>query len=90
MTHPLQTKDDQWRARGNAAEPVFDAGAAPLGTDAEAGGAHAPAPRAQDARPDMAPEPQPQSRGVRLPPMFWIVLAVILAAVLIFAAMASF
>lgn len=91
MTEPLQTKDDQWRERGNAAEPVRDLGAAPLGTDAEAGGAPAPAPSAsQRDRPPMAPEPDPGSGGAKLPPIFWIMVAAAMLAAVVVAAAMSF
>ena len=90
MTNPLQTKDDQWRHRGNAAQPVFDAGLAPLGTDEEAGGAHAPPSSPREGHAPMSPEPAPERPGPKLPPMFWIMVAAAALAVIVAAAAISF
>ncbi|WP_333586695.1 hypothetical protein [Phenylobacterium sp.] len=89
MTHPLQTKDAQWRDRPNAAEPVFDPGLSPPGTDSEAGGARSPLPDAGEAQPPLPAQPDNRA-GVRLPPMFWIMVAAAMVAAVIVAASLSF
>ncbi|MDO8902366.1 MAG: hypothetical protein Q7V15_13545 [Phenylobacterium sp.] len=91
MTHPLQTKDDQWRQRDhNAAVPVLDPGAAPASADAEAGGAHAPPPNPQHpVRDDLPTRPDPGAPGVRLPPNLWVIAAGALVVTLVVAALFS-
>lgn len=82
MTHPLQTKDNQWRDRPNSAEPVFDPGAAPASADSEAGGAHAAPPDPGMAQKALPTRPVPNAPGLVLPPLAWAVAAgVMLAAV---------
>ncbi|MDP1873353.1 hypothetical protein [Phenylobacterium sp.] len=90
MTHPLQTKDDQWRERPNGAEPVFDPGAAPAGTDAEAGGAHAPPSAPGRARPELPTRPDPNAPGLTLPPVVWGVAAGVMLVAVVIAAIFSF
>ena len=84
MSNPLQTKDDHWRDRPQAATPVFDPGLSPLGTDDEAGGAAA-APHEPDAaeRTPLRATPSTDGPGLRLTPRFWYGAAAILAIVLV-------
>ena len=86
MTHTLQTKDAQWRDRPNAAEPVFDPGLSPPGADLEDGGARTPLPDAGEAQPPLPAQPDNRA-GVRLPPMFWIMVAAMVAAVIVAASL---
>jgi hypothetical protein len=92
MTHPLQTKDDQWRNRkANASVPVFDPGLSPLGTDDEAGGAPAPRPETQgEARPPLPANPGARlDTGVRAPPRAWYIAAAVLIVALLVVAWVS-
>lgn len=90
MTHPLQTKDDQWRERPNSAEPVFDPGAAPASADAEAGGAHAPQSDPGAGRSPMPTQPDPQAPGLVLPPLAWAIAAAVMLAAVVVAALLTF
>jgi hypothetical protein len=90
MTHPLQTKDDQWRERPNSAEPVFDPGAAPASADAEAGGAHAPQSDPGAGRSPMPTRPDPQAPGLVLPPLAWAIAAAVMLAAVVVAALLTF
>ena len=87
MTKLLQDKDRQWRTRPNGATPVFDPGLSALGTDDEAGGAHAPA--ASQERPGaepMAATPPSSRNGPRLPLWLWFAAAGLIAGGLAVAA----
>jgi hypothetical protein len=90
MTHPLQSKDDQWRERPNSAEPVFDPGAAPASADAEAGGSHAPRPDPGATRSPMPTRPDPQAPGLVLPPVVWAIAAALMLAALVVMAIFTF
>lgn len=90
MTHPLQTKDDQWRERPNSAEPVFDPGAAEASADAEAGGAHAARSDPGTRRSPMPTRPDPQAPGLVLPPVVWAIAAALMLAAVVVAALLSF
>ena len=90
MTHPLQSKDDQWRERPNSAEPVFDPGAAPASADAEAGGAHAARPDPGTARSPMPTRPDPQAPGLVLPPVVWAIAGALVLAALVIMAIFTF
>ena len=93
MTHPLQSKDDQWRdRRQNASVPVFDPGLSPLGTDEEAGGARAATPSDSDRPRDPMPA-TPQSSnggGVRLTPRVWYAVAAAVIVLLLIVGWLSF
>lgn len=90
MTHPLQSKDDQWRERPNSAEPVFDPGAAPASADAEAGGAHAARADPGDTGSPMPTRPDPQAPGLVLPPVVWVIAAALMLAALVVMAIFTF
>ena len=92
MTTPLQDKDAQWRHRGQGARPIFDPGAAPPGTDEEAGGAPAP-PVLDDDEASTHPlptEPVFQPGGPILPRWLWLSVAGVIVLVLILLAIISF
>lgn len=95
MTDPLKAKDAQWRERPNGATPVFDPGAAMLGTDAEAGGAAAPPPSTttppagSPAGPPMDATPKIGNHDPRLTPRFWLICSLVIVAVLVIAGVAS-
>lgn len=76
MTKLLQDKEDQWRDRPNGATPVFDPGLSPMGTDAEAGGARAPASdESRAAHSPMPTTPKLPKNDPRLQPWFWWTIA---------------
>jgi len=91
MTKLLQDKNEQWRARPNGATPVFDPGLSALGTDDEAGGAHAPV--AQTGRSESKPmsaTPELPRHDPRLKPWVWWTGAGLLFAVFAMLAGVSF
>lgn len=90
MTHPLQSKDQQWRDRPNSAEPVFDPGAAPASADAEAGGARAAKAQAGAPRAPLPTRPDPEASGLVLPPAVWVAAALVVLAALGLAAWMTF
>lgn len=90
MTKLLQDKDDQWRKRPNGATPVFDPGLSAPGTDDEAGGARAPAARADaTAESPLPATPVSHRHAPRLRPWFWWGAVVVILAALSLAALAS-
>lgn len=90
MTNPLQDKDAQWRHRGQGARPIFDPGAAPPGTDEEAGGAPATPVIEGKASADPLPtEPVFQPGGPILPRWLWLSAAGVIVFVLIVLAVIS-
>ncbi|MNS83804.1 hypothetical protein D3C72_1176060 [compost metagenome] len=90
MTNPLQDKDEHWRHRGQGARPIFDPGAAPPGTDEEAGGAKAPAPEGEACSEPLPTEPVFQPGGPILPRWIWLAAAGIIVLVLVILAAVSF
>ena len=91
MSNPLQDKDAQWRHRKHGARPIFDPGAAPPGTDEEAGGASAPPVLEEKASSDPLPiEPVFQPGGPILPRWLWFSFAGVIALVMVVLAFISY
>jgi len=91
MATPLQDKDAQWRHRGQGARPIFDPGAAPPGTDEEAGGAvGAPVLEDKASSEPLPIEPVFQPGGPILPRWLWFSAAGVIVLVLLVLAAFSF